>query len=110
MLVALELPLEFVVLEHIYGVLRNLALYLHALGLLVLLLLAALLVNKRQVLAAHLDQVSHFKIGVFDAGTTVSDVDENALGSFVVLALHRSADAEHKICCLLFDLHAQRCT
>jgi hypothetical protein len=67
-------------------------------------------VNKRQVLAAHLDQVSHFKIGVFDAGATVRDVDENALGGLVVLALHCPADAEHKICCLLFDLHEQRCT
>ena len=105
MLVTLELSLELIVLEHIYGTLRNFTLYLHALRLLLFLLLVALLVDEGQVLATHLDQVSHFKIRVFNAGTTICNVDENALGSFIVLALDRPAHTEHKICRLLFNLH-----
>ena len=110
MLVTLELSLELIILEHIYGTLRNLTLYLHTLRLLVFLLLVALLVYKGQVLTTHLDQVTHFKIRVFNAGTTICNVDENALGSFIVLALDRPAHIEHKICRLLFNLHEWKVT
>lgn len=92
-LIAFEFPFEFIVLEDVNWILRDLALHLHAAGLLVLLPLLLLhLLNECQMLAAYLYQITHLKIRLLDAGTTVGDVYQDGLGCLVVLALHCSAN------------------
>ena len=56
------------------------------------------------MLAAYLDEVAYLAVGVLDAGTGVSNVDEDAFGGLIVLALDCSTDREHEVGCLFFDV------
>lgn len=105
-LITLELSLELVVTEHKDRVLRDLTLQLHApsLSIVPFLCYAFYFPYIGQMLAANFNEVSHLKIRVFDAGATISYVDENALGGLKVLVFHGTADTEHEVGSLLLDL------
>ncbi len=66
--------------------------------------------NECQVLAANFYEISHFEVRVLDAGAAVGDIDEDALGRLVVLALHCPADAQHEVSRLLLDLPQEKST
>lgn len=105
-LITLKLSLELVVAEHKDRVLRDLALQLHTPSLSVVLLprCAFYLPNVCQMLTANLNEVSDLKIWVFDAGATISNIDENALGCLKVLIFDSATDTEHEVGRLLLYL------
>ena len=56
------------------------------------------------MLAANFDEVANLAVWVFDAGAAVSNVDEDALGCFVVFAFDGPTDTEHEVGGLLLGV------
>jgi hypothetical protein len=62
------------------------------------------------MLAADFYEVPNFKVRIFNARAAVGNVYKNSLGSLIVFVLHCSADAQHKVGSLFFDLDDLRGT
>lgn len=55
------------------------------------------------MLTANFDEIPDFTIRILNARAAVGDVDEYALGSFVIFAFDCSTNAKHKVGSLFLD-------
>jgi len=106
LLITLKLPWKFVIFEHVNWLVRLLAFYYFRFNLQLILLFCSCfhLPNKCQMLTAYLDEVAHFAIWIFNAGAAISNEDKYTFSSLIIFSFNWSANSEHEVGCLFFDI------